>query len=416
MPSFPPPPPRSARRRLRSIAVVTVAALAVAACSDADSTEDTDDSPGTTAVTSTTAAPVDLYPEHTAEVYGDEDAWICRGDLPDDECRDLDVTVIGPDGTRTVEQRTPAADAPIDCFYVYPTVSLDPGPIADMTVAPGDNEVLTVVAQAAQFSRACRVFAPIYRQATVSAILDGHYAEVSATAYADVLDAWKTYVTTWNDGRGVILIGHSQGMGHLKRLIAEEIDDEDAVRSLLVAAYLFGGAVQVPPGQLAGGDFDHVPGCTGPGETGCLVTWSTYPADLPPIPEAIFGRGGDGASGEGGDVTTRALCVDAVGMLGREHATPIVPKGAPLIGGIAGVEDITTRFATLPDALDVECAATDRHDYLAASLADPDDPRPLDGLFVESLGAAWGLHLVDVTVALEDLVALAQRQGAAYVN
>ena len=38
------------------------------------------------------------------------------------------------------------------------------------------------------------------------------------------------------------------------------------------------------------------------------------------------------------------------------------------------------------------------------------------GISVESLGAAWGLHLVDMTVALEDLVALAERQGAAYAS
>ena len=425
MPASPPsarPGGRAVTRRLRAVAALTVLALAGIACSDDPSGDDasTDEAGG--AVTTTEAGPTtrapsaELYADHVSEVYGDEAAWICRGDLPDDECRDLDVTVIAPDGTRTVEERSPAADPPIDCFHVYPTVSLDPGPIADMTVAPGDNEVLTVVAQAAQFARSCRVFAPIYRQATVSAILEGDFAEVGATAYTDVVDAWKKYVSTWNDGRGVILIGHSQGMGHLKRLIADEVDDDEAVRSLLVAAYLFGGAIQVPPGEAVGGDFEHVPGCTAPDQTGCVVTWSTYAADRPAIPEAIFGRAGGDVFGEERDGSTRALCVDAVGLLGRDHATPIVPKGAPLIGGITGVEDITTRFATLPDALDVECDATERHDFLAARLADPDDPRPLDGLLVETLGAAWGLHLVDMTVALEDLVALAQRQGAAYAG
>jgi hypothetical protein len=36
-----------------------------------------------------------------------------------------------------------------------------------------------------------------------------------------VLDAWQTYVSEHNDGRGVVLIGHSQGTDYLKRLIAE---------------------------------------------------------------------------------------------------------------------------------------------------------------------------------------------------
>lgn len=407
------PPSRLTRRAL---AVVAVGALALSACGGSDDGDEAGPTSTTAAATSTSttpappttaAEPADPYPGYTSEVYDDpEGPWICHPDLDDDECRDLDVTTVAADGTQTVEEREPAADPPVDCFYVYPTVSSDKGTNSDLEVAPGDPEAQTVVAQAAQFARSCRVFAPAYRQVTLEGLGAGGFGEGGEVAYADVLDAWKTYMTRWNDGRGVILIGHSQGTGHLVKLIGDEIDDVPALRAQLVAAYLFGGAVQVPEGEGVGGTFDEVGACTAPDEVGCVVTWSSYPATDPPVANAIFGR----SAGEG----TRALCVDAVGLLGRERANPIAPVEAPLIGGIDGVEGIGTRFVALPDAVEVACAATDDHDYLAVSLVDVADSRPLGGLVNERLGPTWGLHLVDMTVALDDLVELARLQGEAY--
>ena len=50
-------------------------------------------------------------------------------------------------------------------------------------------------------------------------------------AYADVREAWRTYLRKYNHGRGVVLIGHSQGSFVLRQLIAEEIDRKPAVRA-----------------------------------------------------------------------------------------------------------------------------------------------------------------------------------------
>lgn len=66
-----------------------------------------------------------------------------------------------------------------------------------------------------------------------------------------------------NDGRGVVLLGHSQGAGHLRRLLAEELDDDARLRSLLVSAVLLGTSVAVPEGELVGGDLQEIPACTG---------------------------------------------------------------------------------------------------------------------------------------------------------
>lgn len=412
-------------RPLPALLLAAALLLAVAACSDDDGdTASSGDGDATTteAVSSGSGdegtegtgdegaddegadaeeAAANPYEGYTSEVYGEDASWICRPDLADDECRDLDVTVVAPDGTTTVEEREPAADPPIDCFYVYPTVSADPPPLADMEWTPEDNEARTVVAQAAQYAQACRVFAPVYRQIPLAG-LGAAGEEDRAVAYGDVVDAWKTYMTEWNDGRGVILIGHSQGTGHLSKLIAEEIDGVPALQDRLVSAHLFGGSIQAPEGELVGGDLQDVPACTSADEVGCIVTYSTYPAANPPGADGIFGRAGDGG---------RALCVDPVALLGEEAGNPVAPVDGPLVGG--GIEgDYATPFVSLPGATQLSCEATADHDYLAVSTAD--DARALDGLTVEQLGHTWGLHLLDMTVALDDLVALAQRQAEAY--
>ncbi len=43
----------------------------------------------------------------------------------------------------------------------------------------------------------------------------------------------------------------------------------------------------------------------------------------------------------------------------------------------------------------------------------PGDPRPV---VTQQIGATWGLHLVDVNIAYEDLVDLVRQQVAAYAG
>lgn len=402
-------------RPIRALVAVLVAVALVSCGSGGDD----DAGPTTTAAEASTSASApadpsgpdedaatDPYDGHTSEVYDSGDSWICRPDLDDDACRDLDVTVIDPSGERAVEERSPAEDPPIDCFYVYPTVSDDPGINADMEAGPDSPETQTVVAQAAQYARSCRVFAPLYRQVTLAGLGQGGFAEGGPIAYGDVLDAWQTYISQHNHGRGVIVIGHSQGAGLLSQLVAEEVDPDPVLRDRLVAAHLFGTAVQAPEGELVGGTFQEVPACTAADESGCVVTWSSYPTATPPVDGAIFGKaGGDGQ---------RALCVDAVGLLGRDRGSAVAPVSAPLVGGIDGVGDVETTFVSMPDAMAVSCATEGAYDYLSVALADPADPRPLGGLVEERLGPTWGLHLQDMSTTQDDLVDLAARQAAAY--
>src|SRR5262245_22500935 len=65
--------------------------------------------------------------------YGNPKSWLCRPGVKDACDTDLTTTIIAANGSLTVEKFTPDPNAPIDCFYVYPTVSTDPSQNSDMT-------------------------------------------------------------------------------------------------------------------------------------------------------------------------------------------------------------------------------------------------------------------------------------------
>ena len=78
--------------------------------------------------------------------------------------------------------------------------------------------------QAARYAGTCRIFAPVYRQVTLAGPDARRRRPTGARAYRDVRAAWRAYLKRHNHGRGVVLIGHSQGTFHLRDLLAEEIE------------------------------------------------------------------------------------------------------------------------------------------------------------------------------------------------
>src|SRR5262249_34119394 len=142
----------------------------------------------------------------------------------------------------------------------------------------------------ARYSQSCRVFAPMYRQVTLQALLSGTgiSGDAADIAYSDVLAAWKYYLQKYNRGRRVVLIRHSQGPFVVRRLLTEESDGKAKQRKRLISAILLGGNVLVRASSDVGGDFQHIKACTSDQQTGCVIAWSTFNA-TPPA-NAIFGR------------------------------------------------------------------------------------------------------------------------------
>src|SRR6476660_7952677 len=138
--------------------------------------------------------------------YGDPKTWLCRPGRQDACAVDLTTTIVAADGTLKREEFKANANPAIDCFYVYPTVSLDKGGNSDMEPGAEENGVVRV--QLARFASQCRLYAPLYRQATLTALraaTTGSPLPVDrARGYNDVVDAWNHYLQHDNNGRGVV--------------------------------------------------------------------------------------------------------------------------------------------------------------------------------------------------------------------
>ena len=206
--------------------------------------------------------------------YSQSSNWLCRPGNPRACAVDMSTTIVNPDGRTRLEPWSDNPLAPIDCFYVYPTVSQDATANSDMTAGPEEYNV--VRSQFARLGSQCRTFAPLYRQVTLTALRAGMTGGGNLTpdrelGYNDVLNAWNYYLENHNDGRGVVLIGHSQGAGVLSRLIANEIEGAP-VQDQIVSAMILGSNVQVPEGELVGGTFKQMPLCERGDQLGCVIT------------------------------------------------------------------------------------------------------------------------------------------------
>ncbi|HEY3889519.1 MAG TPA: DUF3089 domain-containing protein [Caulobacteraceae bacterium] len=342
--------------------------------------------------------------------YTDAKAWLCRPGR-DDACTvNLDTTIIAADGKMTREAFHPDPKAPIDCFYVYPTVSAEPTGNSDMTITPAETNV--VQQQFARFASKCRLFAPMYRQVTLTALrgfMTGQPIPVDRKlALGDVSDAWNEYLAHDNHGRGVVLVGHSQGSGVLAQLIKTEIDGKP-VQARLVSAILMGASVAVPKGKDVGGMFQHIPVCRASGQIGCVIAFVDFRASAPPPANSRFGRVQDPAM--------QAICADPSALGGGSgpiHAympTQNLQNSAP-IQWTTPAQPIDTRFVSLPGLMTGECLNDEHGSYIAITLhPTPGGVRandiPGDVVIAGHILPDWGLHLVDVNLhigALLDVV------------
>ena len=168
-----------------------------------------------------------------------------------------------------------SADEQVDVFFIHPTTYLagaahnarydEPG----LASAQIEHGVLRF--QASAFNACCRIYAPHYRQAALSAFWSLGEDDAKAAyelAYGDVLRAFDYYLAHENRGRPFIIASHSQGSLHALRLLQERIAGRP-VSERLVAAYVIGYYVPADIARLG------IAVCDSPTQTGCLVDWNT---------------------------------------------------------------------------------------------------------------------------------------------
>jgi len=337
-------------------------------------------------------------------------AWLCKPGLRANPCAgSLDTTVFTPAGRKLRVERVRAARRPtVDCFYVYPTTSEQKTPQATLRADPELRSI--ALYQAARYARDCRVFAPLYRQITIQGLLNPSTVTqaMRTSALADVRAAWREYLSRDNHGRGVVLIGHSQGTFMLRQLIARDVDPEPAVRRRLVSALLLGGDVTVRRGHDVGGDFRHVPACRSARQLGCVVAFSTFNEPVPAT--SLFGR----TTQPGLEV----LCTNPAALGGGSGTlTPIYPR-APFAPGTIGTltralgsptPSARTAWLAFPNSYRAQCVRGGGANVLqVTSLGGAPKLRPVpnDG---------WGLHIPEANLALGNLTALVRSEIARYV-
>jgi hypothetical protein len=335
--------------------------------------------------------------------------WLCRPGQTPDPCTSsrAATSVAGSGATRFSLSPTLPAARRFDCFYVYPTVSTEPGDNADLAVQPAERAAAIV--QASRFSQLCNVWAPMYRQVTLAGLAHANVTAV-VTAYASLLSAWKDYLANDNRGRPIIFIGHSQGSAILIKLLQTQVDPSPGLRSRMVSAILLGGNVQVPTGGAVGGTFTKIPTCGSASQTGCVIAYSSFGS--PPPANSLFGRAGGGVSqlsGQGGAGSQQVACVNPVTF--SSQAGVLQPYFLSATARTPGVR-VLTPWVTFPDLYTAQCQTGGGASWLqvtaspAATVSRP--------TVSASLGPTWGFHLDDVNLGLGNLVADVGSEEAAY--
>ncbi|HET9428528.1 MAG TPA: DUF3089 domain-containing protein [Allosphingosinicella sp.] len=354
-------------------------------------------------------------PAPSAPDYAQDSAWLCLPGRADACGAPLATAALNPNGYGSNGQVTPAADPPIDCFYVYPTISRDAALNADLATGPEEQAVTAI--QFARFASICRPFAPIYRQATLASIpaMFGGTdpAPILGLAYGDVVAAWRHYLQNHNQGRPFVLIGHSQGSIHLSQLLAREIEGTRAADRML-SALLIGFNIEVPEGETVGGTFRRTPLCTRAGQTNCVITYVSFRATNPPPPGSMFGRSArpgmtvactnPAALGRRGSALLDSYWYAGPSVTTTQSAIDWSSQGAP-----------PAPFLRTEGLVSAACVNRGPVGYLSVMVeADPNDARtdriPGDVSIGGQIQPGWGLHLADMNLAMGDLLIAVEQQ------
>jgi hypothetical protein len=335
----------------------------------------------------------------TTETSAAKTVWLCKPGLEANPCMpSLSTTVFSPT-VEVLRVEHPRRVRPkFDCFYVYPTVSDQPTLQANRRIDPELRSI--ALYQAGRYSRDCRVYAPVYRQLTVTGILSTDTSPaMRARAYGDVREAWHLYLRKFNQGRGVVLISHSQGTFMLRELVRREIDRKTAVRRRLISAVLLGG-------NVTSREFKNVPACRAERQLGCVVAFSTYGGPVPK--DSLFGQPEDGHE---------VICTNPAALGGGSAPIHPIFPGAPFAPGTIGaltvaagapMPSVRTAWRSFPGSYSARCSNAGGANVLQVSPqggAPALNPVPAPN---------WGLHLTDANIALGNLADLVRQQARNY--
>jgi hypothetical protein len=258
----------------------------------------------------------------------------------------------------------------------------------------------------------------MYRSLTGMAV-DNYQSITKAngeTAYASVKAAFDEYMAKYNHGRGIVFIGHSQGAWMTEALLKREMDGNPAMRKLLVSAIVVGGDVAVPTGKVVGADFANIPGCTSAGQTGCIIAYSTFRKEPPS--NSWFGRLDHRVNpiidfDSSGDL--QILCTNPANLAGESGVLePHILVEELVSQGIGEQTGIQTPWVTYPQEYSSHCMSANGAQWLQVDIIKGgNETRPT---IPHVRGDYYGLHNVDIAIALGNLVGLVRLQSASFAG
>ncbi len=349
--------------------------------------------------------------------------WLCKPGVKPDPCNPgLSTTVYNAPLTHAIGVEHPKArrNPPIDCFYVYPTVSDEKTANSDLQIQSTERSI--ALYQASRYSQYCKVYAPMYRQVTLAGAGLGGAQPGSkpnpALGVGDVTKALKTYLKHYNHGRGFVLIGHSQGAGVLEAVIAKAIDPKPAVRKRLLSAILMGGNVLVKGSTGIGGDFKHIPACRRAAQLGCVIAFSTF--DQPVPSDSMFGRPVNPLATSAPPKGDEVLCTNPANLAGGsglldpiQPSAPFAPGSTIALGlGVLNwkVPMPSTVYWASPRSYTARCEDSNgAHVLMVTARNGAQTPTPAPT-------PAWGLHLLDANLSLGNLISIVAAESKAFVH
>tara|TARA_B100000900_G_scaffold76607_1_gene61334 strand:- start:1197 stop:2264 length:1068 start_codon:yes stop_codon:yes gene_type:complete len=164
----------------------------------------------------------------------------------------------------------------VDVFFIVPTLFTDRKNInwnSDIYNDDFTNILMesSIKYQSTAWMDSGNLYSPNYRQAHFR-VFDEYRWENGGEkaynlAYEDIKRSFKIFLENYNQGKPIIIAGHSQGSGHAIRLLQDFFDGKE-LKSKLVAAYL-------PGTKVTKDDFFDLELMNSPDETGGFITWNT---------------------------------------------------------------------------------------------------------------------------------------------
>ena len=221
-------------------------------------------------------------------------------------------------------------------------------------------------------------------------------------AYRDVAGAWRNYLATCNQGRPFVLIGHSQGSLMLHPADRQRDRGQAGSRRADEA----GDPARLQRAGAAGQTGRRRPSrrrrcAAAPGQTGCVIAWTSFRENNVPPAGAIFGYRRQARhdrrlrqSGAAG-IDAAGRSSTAIGTRARRYPVP----GGPIAWSSEGPPP--TPCLRTEGLVSARCVNDGPRGYLSVRTnADPKDKRTdriggevgLLGMFLPG----WGMHLADI--------------------